>query len=85
MIKPPPACFVKTRICSIVGGVFHVSANLRLFSRKPCILESVAAMLAILFQECYEWEDDFWIESESVHKRLEMGLYIHLRKCRSKV
>ena len=49
MMKPPPVLDAAARICSMVAGIFHVSANLRLFSRKDRILESIAAMLAVFF------------------------------------
>ena len=46
MMKPPPRLVVSARICSIVGGVFHVSANFRLPSRKVLIWELVFAIVA---------------------------------------
>ena len=46
MMKPPPLLVAAARICSIVGGVFHVSANFRLLSRKVLICESVFAIVA---------------------------------------
>ena len=47
-MRAPPELNDTARSCSIVGGIFHVSANLRFFSRKPWILESVLAMVAIV-------------------------------------
>ncbi len=47
-MRPPPELNDTARSWSIVPGIFHVSANLRFFSRKPWILESVLAMVAVV-------------------------------------
>ena len=54
MMNTPPALMVTARICSIVKGFFHVSANLRLFSRRVWSLESTYAIFAVLFGDVPE-------------------------------
>ena len=54
MMNTPPALMVTARICSIVKGFFHVSANLRLFSRRVWSLESTYAIVAMLLGDMVE-------------------------------